>query len=250
MFCEKCSKYPEAHITILTESDASWFCPSCKVKALTAINTDKEIEDRCAEYMKRFEKRITALEKQQKQQTSATKQLELDLKETNLKVESLMNRPSVQSKAPDPDELYRELQQREAKKLNLIINGLPETADDIVETQKMITEVLNQTITIANATRYGKSEEDKPRVLCISMTSPHQRKEVLAKATKFRDLPEMSKYASVYIRPDLTNIQREQSKNLQAILKKTRDDTPGSKFKIKYGKIVEVVTPEPVPDER
>ena len=40
----------------------SWFCNKCKPKALNAMHSDKDIEDRCAEYMSRITKRITRVE--------------------------------------------------------------------------------------------------------------------------------------------------------------------------------------------
>ena len=60
--CAKCQKMDTAHLLILKQYDVSWFCNKCKPKALNAIHSDKEIEDRCAEYMSRITKRITRVE--------------------------------------------------------------------------------------------------------------------------------------------------------------------------------------------
>ena len=61
--CAKCQKMDTAHLLILKQYDVSWFCNKCKPKALNAIHTDKEIEDRCAEYMTQITKRITRVVK-------------------------------------------------------------------------------------------------------------------------------------------------------------------------------------------
>ena len=51
-----------AHLLILKQYGASWFCNKCKTNTLNAIHPYKEIEDRCAQYIKRITKRITRVE--------------------------------------------------------------------------------------------------------------------------------------------------------------------------------------------
>ena len=62
-FCSGCSVIPPHHLEFMVSTKVTnWFCIPCRPKALKAINTDKLIEDRCAEYMKKTEARITTLE--------------------------------------------------------------------------------------------------------------------------------------------------------------------------------------------
>ena len=246
-FCSKCCKCSGEHIEVLRASDASWFCHPCKEKALTAIHTDKEIEDRCAEYMKKFDKRICSLEKHQKKQTTTNQEITTEIEQLNEKVAHLQTQLDKTPDTLDHDEIFRELQQRETKKLNLIINGLKEDieTDDATSVETMINTELDIDAEVTTTKRLGKVDAEKPRTLCITLANALQRKEILSKAAQLRDLPEESEYYSVFIRPDLTKRQRTQSKNLQAQLLKTRAAHPKRLFKIKQGKIVELEGPAP-----
>ena len=61
MACAKCQKMDTAHLLIPKQYNVSLLCNKCKPKALNAIHSEKEIEDRCAEYMSRITNRITRL---------------------------------------------------------------------------------------------------------------------------------------------------------------------------------------------
>ena len=66
------------------------------------------------------------------------------------------------------------------------------------------------------------------------------KRKILSKATTLRQLPDDDKYAKVYIRPDLTPKQQEDSKNLWEALKTQRSEDPGNLYKIKTGRIIKV----------
>ena len=66
------------------------------------------------------------------------------------------------------------------------------------------------------------------------------RKEILSKATTLRPSENVLVKDIVYIRPELTKSQLEQSKNLTALLRTKRTENPTRKFKIYRGEIIEV----------
>ena len=66
------------------------------------------------------------------------------------------------------------------------------------------------------------------------------RRKILAKATSLRNVPDGNDFARVYIKPNLTKQQNEQSKNLQEDLRQRKLANPNKSFKISKGKIVEI----------
>ena len=55
--------------------------------------------------------------------------------------------------------------------------------------------------------------------------------------------PKNPAHKDIYIRPDLTVKQREESKNLRMRLKETRDQNPDKTYMIKNYKIIETTQP-------
>ena len=139
--CAKCQKMDTAHLLILKQYDVRWFCNKGKPKSLNAIHTDKEIEDRCAEYMTQITKRITRVEK--KLEEKATKaDLENSTQAINTQLQMLqqeikkLTHPQAQTTGTHPtmtapinqdlaSVVKEEITEREqimAKKLNLVIH--------------------------------------------------------------------------------------------------------------------------------
>ena len=85
----------------------------------------------------------------------------------------------------------------------------------------------------------GENRRDgKPRFLRVEMKNINMKRKILGNATKLRNVPDGHKFNKVFIKPNLTEKQQEESKNLQAELKKRRDKEPTKRMKISKGKIV------------
>lgn len=113
-----------------------------------------------------------------------------------------------------------ELQARDDKQLNLVIQGLPEhtaagadppTEDDekdlVIKMLKDSTEVHNPQI--VRVFRMGKSAPDRPRPIKVMCENSATRKTILTNAKKLKDLPVGHIHKKVFIRPDLTQLQRD-----------------------------------------
>ena len=87
---------------------------------------------------------------------------------------------------------------------------------------------------ITETLRLGKKETGKDRLLRFTLQDFRMKKLILSKAGQ------CDEYSDVYIQPDLTPAQVKASKNLKALLKKTREDYEDKYFKIIKGKITEV----------
>ena len=88
--------------------------------------------------------------------------------------------------------------------------------------------------------RIGTYSPEKTRPIKIVMENTDSKKQILSKAAQLREIPQDDPYAKIYIRPDLTKLQLEESKNLYQQLVKTREKHPTQTWKIVKGKIQEV----------
>ena len=147
----------------------------------------------------------------------------------------------------------------EKLKMNLVISGMQETnnhEDDKTAVISLIEQELNITPDINTVERIGKprvhergEDPPPPRLLKLHFVTQRSRKEVLAKVTNLRKSTDQHIKTLVYIRPDLTHAQLEQSKNLRAQLKTTRSSNQGKTYKIYRNQIIETTThtqPPPV----
>ena len=77
-------------------------------------------------------------------------------------------------------------------------------------------------------------------MLRFTLQDVNSKKLILRKATTLRNLEEGDEFYKVYIKPDLTPLQVEESKNLVNELKKVRERDQTKKWKIYKGRITEV----------
>ena len=104
---------------------------------------------------------------------------------------------------------------------------------ELIETKLQITDQ----ITITNTVRFGTTT---PKLLRIDLETLSMKRKILSKAVTLRQLNERDQFARVYIRPDLTPKQQEESKNLVEALKTQRQQDQGHLYKIQRGKIIKI----------
>ena len=130
------------------------------------------------------------------------------------------------------------------RKLQLMIFNLKEAANpeaDKQQTHDLLNLLqIDEEIKIENLTRMGKSREGKHKPIRITLGNLSTKRKILAKASKLRDVPDGDKFARVYIKPNLTVRQWQDSKNLMEDLRVRRLAEPNKMLKITKGKIVEV----------
>ena len=130
------------------------------------------------------------------------------------------------------------------RKYQLMIANLKEANspdEDMNQTTDLLKLLkLDEEIIIKELVRMGKTKTDKPRLIRITLEDLSIKRKILAKATTLRNVPSDSKFAKVYIKPNLTALQLKESKNLQEELRARRLQDPSLKIKIYRGKIVPV----------
>ena len=86
--------------------------------------------------------------------------------------------------------------------------------EDITRINEIIQSKLNLDINITNATRMGRFTREKERPIRVTMTRLEDKKMILSRAVRLRELDDEDAYARVYIQPDLTKLQLKSFKKL------------------------------------
>ena len=131
------------------------------------------------------------------------------------------------------------------RKNNIVVLNLEDaehiTAEDDIS---RITEIVHERlqlpgIQITNAKRLGTYDAEKKRPVRVIFNTLDDKKKILSRAINMRELPDDDEYCRVYIRPDLTQAQLRDSKNLYTELTNKREQFKNKLWKIYRGKVVE-----------
>lgn len=212
----------------VTRSGTSAQTSTCSLNDIKCLIDDRMkdlatlIEHTKAEILQTFRKEIDELN----QKMSVVQVNVDDLKKTNemLKKKSHLIEEEIvamkQQQINVVTEITHEVEERERRKLNVIVSGLPELSaledEDDEDDEGRCTEML-RTLNISNADsvtvhRIGKTgQNNRPRLLKIKCTDIEQKISILRKA---RELRPHQKYKDVFINPDRTVMQREIHKEL------------------------------------
>ena len=121
----------------------------------------------------------------------------------------------------------KEFMEIEDKKANLVIFGIPEQTGtglssrsakdkDAQVVDSILEEVARRKIVFEVKFRIGQKEEGKVRPIVLKLCNQHEKYEILDNCTRLKDL---SQWQNVYIRPDLTKLQRDCRQAHEAQLK-------------------------------
>ena len=201
-----------------TTGTHSWSCTGCNI-AYTKLNT------RIRQLENKLEEQEKALKENKEETTKNTDRLdEVEKEMTEMKKEAKKDRDELIKKTTS--HWSKEMMEREARKSNLVIYGLPEPAANIKaghERQRMDKETVGDLfealqVNVRNddvkfAARVGKITEavsTNPRPLKMSFRNTGTREEIFANA---KLLPR-TEFHAVSIVPDLTEMQRQDDKDL------------------------------------
>ena len=128
------------------------------------------------------------------------------------------------------------------RKLQIVITNVRETEnpeEDKKDAEQIFT-LMGVPVNFVEAIRVGQRKAERPRVIRVTLQNATDKRNLLAKATSLRDIPQDHKYAKVYVKPNLTHQQQITQKNLQRQLKEIRLKNPQVQYKISQNKIIEV----------
>ncbi len=233
-FCTKCLKMSDQTYAALCQaaSVSHWFCLSCEQPALHAIRDDREIEEKCKAYFEEMNKRVEVLENEmpKKADKAVVDQLCSDI--NNLKTEMQGAHSDVSTLSDRLELIRKENEEKEKRKNNIVVHGLPEKEN--IPDEEIADELLSVIQVRArprHVERLGQNRFDNPEVkgrpLRMVMENDTAKSEVMKNATKVRRGQTTSfDCKTVFINPDYTKLEREDSKKLREQLKKKRETDP------------------------
>lgn len=263
--CEKCLSWlccdcqsisPNMFKAITEFQSLHWYCKTCECQVQEMLNVSLEEGNP-------VENRLQSIEKQLVDLTTTIKNIVTnkgchngahnEMSDTMQQSTNIttaidgVNNPPTQTQSiitSTVSSFLTEEKDRERRRLNLILHGVPESSSEDIQTKKehdsnLVQEILNQHLrvsaTIANPIRLGQKNL-KPRLLRISVSSDREKAIILRNCTKLRGKNVPDPFCGVYICPDLTFKERENNKKLREQLKILNKD--GKTHQIKNGRIV------------
>ena len=177
---------------------------------------------------------------------------------------------SAQAIQPQADELMKsvaehmvELQEREKRKLNILIRGVPEVlasapeSDDktkvryyLFQRAMGIPETQIPESAMVSIRRVGRPSQDYPRHLIVTLDSMKTKVMILRAAPNLRrksldNVNVRDNSNGIYISPDYTKQQQQQQKDLRDEVKRRR--ASGEQVRIFRNQVVPVINPAPGP---
>lgn len=224
-FCLKCSKVKGSAFDAISEDpNILWTCVHCNI-ALPGL---KKVLSKLTSFEERFEKMERQIESMQKGNDHR------DVNNNNVG-------GSVQQAVQDVLLEEREIEKR---RLNIIIHGLQESqgSEDICKeadggkVDDIVNEKLSCNVVLDSYERIGKNFEGRknPRPIRLVVKTFDDKRKILDSSKKLKNDVDMS---NIYISPDLTKRQREQSYRLRQE-KREREGKGETGLVIRRGKIV------------
>ena len=233
-----CLTYTATQRKILSNPEILWSCDQCKVKPLATVISPSNVRTKQVNQTDGPENVPDAIITDLKtrldrlETTMAMMKIKVDLAEADnadqkqphddggnaWQVVGPKNKERPQLQTIIREEL-EERKQIEAKKLNLIVYNIPDNAnstpDEDQKTCIKLFQHLGVETSIETSVRLGREYKGKNRLIKVTLNNIGDRKKLLANATNLRKIDTPKPYDEVYIRPDLTTKQLEQSKNLR-----------------------------------
>ena len=223
----------QIHREMCAISGFVWLCRNCVTPGVKCMRQDKEIEERCADYLQSVTKRIDKLE------------IDISDKPSKADVESMVDDRIRRSTF----RVANEVEDRDKRRLSLIVHNMPERQDpepesrqqeDIYTFEQTCSKHLKSEVTITKAIRLGKKdpESTKPRPLKVTVQQEQQKMSVLRNTVSLKDSDDIVA-KNLRIHPDLTPAQQRAEKELREELKKKRnqEQDKSKEWIIKKGQI-------------
>ena len=258
----QCGKLSEMKFNAITDLELTWYCPSCEGGAKRLKQHILNLETEHNTFKQELQELRTKVEKTENNIENINTNLDekidarIDAKLLQIRAQVEQAKPTVAPPTSPAtaranletvvNETMKEKEEILKRKLHLMLHCLDEptgqeTEDGLLKTLIKDKLQITEEITIEEITRLGDPrDDDKPWLLKIKLESLAMKRKVLSRATQLRQLPETDRFHKVYIRPDLTQKQQRDSKNLNDQLKAKRNADPdnNNQWVIYRGKIV------------
>ncbi len=256
--CQSCSKMSDLEYQALSQSGSRmhWFCQSCNEEAISAVKTSQLIETKCRQYVREMkEELLEHIEEKIDKELDSTR-LELQqVKEEICGVKHQIANQDMQAariieeKMADTAQMnVSEIQERNARRNNLVIFNIPESnkvePDDVKrEDSKQVEDILQRIDAPCDFNvlmRVGK-KGDAPRPVKIRIKEEADRTNILKSAKKLKG-------SVIFINKDMTPLERAEHRKLVTERKRRQEqsDTQGleAHWIIRRGQVVNVMRSE------
>ncbi len=236
-WCANCCNYTDTEYEVLSRRpEIHWFCDECQAPVITAVQTDKEIEERCNFYMDKLTSRLETIEKDlvKKADQSQLQTLEEQVRNIEKRVQA-DNRENKSDAIPELEakvrqhlaEMERDKAASESRRANFIMYDIPEhdSEDGNERKREDTTKLTNilQRLKLGNkqpkvVNRLGRREQGKTRPLKIIMPNENDKVDVLKKIQSLKksdNADEKQLVQDLRIAPDRTKKEREDYKKLR-----------------------------------
>ena len=262
--CRLCTSMSTEQLKFLASSDRfHWFCDECDLIAIAAIESSKKLDKKVSVTPAEVQKSVISrmikivdnfehkLEQQVKVVTEGSKKtyaqaltegvipqissIQKDLKRIN----------TDQSKAVD------EAKDRESRKNNLIVFGIPESKDEDINVRKAHDETkfkevctigMEIEVEVSSVTRLRTKNENGPKPMRVKLRNEEDKWKVLRHTKNRAKAGDNMKI--VYIKKDMTLLERERDFELRKLLQEKRQEATrennGKVWIIRRGKVIDV----------
>lgn len=246
-YCIECLQMSVSAYNVFKKSALHWFCLHCEDKVMKNIRSDREVEERCAEFTKLIEQRVVALESQMLTKVDESKVREIieglnTGDGQNVLPLSQSANESVEAKVKD----CRDSINREANFIMYRVkevdsdNSLDRKEGDTIFVNQFLDFIHADSVNVVSVVRLGKRPKqgenadtpinvDRPiKVIC---GNADQKREVLRKVSNLKHADDENAFKQVSVTHDMTRAEREENKRkLEEAKKKTLDGNDDGKY--------------------
>ena len=247
-YCKECLELSTEECEGFQHPSLHWFCASCEERVMKNIRTDREVEQRCSEFLMAMKNRIVNLETDMKSKLDENQVRDVIkeyVEERGNSEQGLLPKVGDSEIETKINEKVMEIRQSSDREKNLIIYGMEEsTVKESAKRKEADTAVVHaladfietEKSHVVNVVRIGKvsdvaadddSEKRKPRPVKVTMTDANSKKHFLKQLPKLRDASPSNAFRKMSVTHDMTKEEREANRKLQILAREKNTEASG-----------------------
>ncbi len=253
--CRACAGMNAGEWDIMSEFESfHWFCKDCESIAMAAVDCSKKIDGKKVslpikeiqkQVLSRIEKAVnslvrkiesvdTGLEEQTRETRRYTEAVQHESNNIKIQMTDQMSnlKKDLIKLNKSTNITVEESREREARKCNIILFGVPESKSNDVEIRKIhdtekFKEVcidgLEMEVEVSSVHRLRSKNEVSPRPLKVKVLNEQTKWKILKNAKKLAKAKDHLR--EIYVKRDMTVLEREKDLELRTELRKKREES-------------------------
>ena len=247
-FCTACIKVSDEQYDIMADIPGTcWFCSDCQRKARDCIKTEKQIEERCSEYCKKIELRLTNVEAGLSEKVSKDDVRDIVRTELAAAPDNELLQEEVRKVSMAVAEHQKYLESMEAKKreLNIIMTGVSENemvvngvqlSTDSDKCTAVLQAVGEDSSVVRSISRLGKEpatpREGHPRIIKLQLESSECRSRILKKSKNLKEAG--PSFSRIYMKKDMHPMVNREFQRLKKVTKEEKEKPENQGREVRY----------------